>query len=85
MFYDKNQSDTMVFSADLNMTFGEYLNTCKKPLYTMGGSKNFVPNSIGKMLGFKYTFINSVSSSGYKFDSYEYSDARFTASFVELS
>lgn len=85
MFQDKNQKDILVFSSNVNLTFGEYLEKCKTPLFTLSGNRGVVPNSINNMLDFDYTFKKSVRAGQHIQNLYHYKDDRFTISFVELT
>ena len=85
IFTDKKHEDVAVFSADLNLTFGEYLKRCKKPLYDGRGRAEFVPTSINQMLEFDFNFSHSARSCGKTLNLYHFEDARFKCSVVEIA
>jgi len=85
IFQDNNHNDIRVCSFNLNMTFGEYLNKCKKPLYNGNGSIGIVPKSINKMLSFNFSFVSTETKGDYTFTLYKFTDKRFSVSFIELS
>jgi hypothetical protein len=84
LFFEKSKQGKVVFSANLNMTFSEYLKSCKKPVYS-SNQTTLISTNINKMLGFNYILQKSIKSQGYTMKWYAYEDNDFICSFIELT
>ncbi len=85
MFQEKNQKDQIVLSLNLNMTFGDYLLECNKPMRSLSGKQRVnTQTSIHKMLGFTYTLNKTVTKGGHTFLMYSFEDVNYLCSYIEL-
>lgn len=84
LFKDEVVKDEVVFSANLNTTFQDYIQASKRNLKNAKNNDLKKKTNLDDMLAFDYKLDSIKETTKYTFSMYSYKDDRFTASFIEL-